>query len=125
VAAGTTRRGHASVGIVKRQGVARQSYFADVVFDVCAIRASLTKFTGRVLPYGGEPDPLVTPVMLGAAAPFFGDGSVAIQPGAGHFSWVDDPRNVRRRYRLVSRLNPEPAAGGRSGEGVDPLLEVS
>jgi pimeloyl-ACP methyl ester carboxylesterase len=84
-------RAHASVGIAERHGAARQGYFADIVFDVSAIRASLTEFTGRVFLYGGELDPLVTPVMLGEATPFFGDVSVAVQPGAGHFPWVDDP----------------------------------
>jgi pimeloyl-ACP methyl ester carboxylesterase len=84
-------RAHASVGIGERNGAARQGYFADVVFDVSAIRASLVEFTGRVLLYGGELDPLVTPAMLEEAALLFGDVSVAVQPGAGHFPWVDDP----------------------------------
>ena len=45
----------------------------------------------RVLLYGGDRDPLVPPVMLEEAAPLFGDVPVAVQPGAGHFPWVDDP----------------------------------
>ena len=84
-------RAHASVGMAEGHGAARRGYFADVVFDVAAIRASLTEFTGRVLLYGGELDPLVTPVLLAQAAPHFGDVSVLVQPGAGHFPWVDDP----------------------------------
>ena len=84
-------RAHASVGIAERHGAAREGYFADVVFDVSAIRASLIRFTGRVLLYGGELDPLVPPAMLAQDTPFFGDVSVAVQPGAGHFPWIDDP----------------------------------
>lgn len=84
-------RGHSTVGIAERHAAAREGYFADVVFDESAIRASLAEFTGRVLLYGGELDPLVTPVMLKAAAALFTDASVLVQPGAGHFPWVDDP----------------------------------
>jgi proline iminopeptidase len=33
----------------------------------------------------------VTPAMVRQAAPRFPDASVVVQPGAGHFPWVDDP----------------------------------
>ena len=31
------------------------------------------------------------PAVLREAAPLFNDARVAVQPGAGHFPWVDDP----------------------------------
>jgi pimeloyl-ACP methyl ester carboxylesterase len=33
----------------------------------------------------------VTPAMVWRAAPLFREASVVVQPGAGHFPWVDDP----------------------------------
>jgi pimeloyl-ACP methyl ester carboxylesterase len=34
---------------------------------------------------------MVTPAEVRAAAPVFGDATVVVQPGAGHFPWVDGP----------------------------------
>jgi proline iminopeptidase len=84
-------KAHASVGVVERYAAARKGYFADVVLDVPGIREALTAFTAPVLLYGGELDPLVTPAMLKRAAPLFNGATVAVQPAAAHFPWVDDP----------------------------------
>lgn len=86
-------RAHASVGVAERHAAARHGYFADVVTDVAAIRAALSEFSGSVLLYGGELDPMVSPAMLERAAPIFHDASVVVQRGAGHFPWVDDPES--------------------------------
>jgi pimeloyl-ACP methyl ester carboxylesterase len=34
---------------------------------------------------------MVTPAVVRAAAPVFCDATVAVQPGASHFPWVDGP----------------------------------
>jgi pimeloyl-ACP methyl ester carboxylesterase len=34
---------------------------------------------------------MVTPALVQEAAPLFNDASVVVQPGAGHFPWIDDP----------------------------------
>jgi pimeloyl-ACP methyl ester carboxylesterase len=34
---------------------------------------------------------MVTPAMVQQAAPIFNNARVAVQSGAGHFPWVDDP----------------------------------
>lgn len=86
-------RAHAGVGAAEQHAAARQGYFADLVLDVAATRAALSRFPGRVLLYGGELDPMVSPAMLAEAAPMFHDASVVVQPGAGHFPWVDDPQS--------------------------------
>ena len=82
---------HATVGVAERHAAARQGYFADVGIDVPAIRAVLIKLSAPVLLYGGELDPMVTAAMLEEAALLFHDATVVVQPGAGHFPWVDDP----------------------------------
>jgi len=84
-------RVHSTMGVAERHMAARRGYFADVTLDAAAIRAALKRLTAPVLLYAGELDPMVTPAVVMEAAPLFNDATVAIQPGAGHFPWVDDP----------------------------------
>jgi pimeloyl-ACP methyl ester carboxylesterase len=44
-----------------------------------------------VLLYGGELDADPAPEALPSAARLFANATVTVQPGAGHFPWVDDP----------------------------------
>jgi len=82
---------HATAGVSERHQAAREGFFAGATIDPPATRAALTKLTAPVLLYAGDLDPMVTPGMVRAAAPLFGDAAVAVQPGAAHFPWVDDP----------------------------------
>jgi pimeloyl-ACP methyl ester carboxylesterase len=82
---------HATVGVAERHMAARVGYFAGAVLDPAATRAALAKLDAPVLLYAGERDPMVTPELLRRAAPLFGDASVIVQPGAGHFPWIDGP----------------------------------
>ena len=82
---------HATAGVSERHQAAREGFFAGATIDPPATRAALTKLTAPVLLYAGDLDPMVTPAMVRAAAPLFGDAAVAVQPGAAHFPWVDDP----------------------------------
>lgn len=86
-----TARAHATAGIAERHQTAREGYFADVDLDPSAIRAALKKLTAPVLLYAGDLDPMVPPAVVREAAPLFNDATVLVQPGAGHFPWVDDP----------------------------------
>jgi pimeloyl-ACP methyl ester carboxylesterase len=70
---------------------ARKGFFADAAFDAPATRAALKKLTAPVLLYAGDLDPMVTPAVVREAAPLFNDATVAVQPEAAHFPWVDDP----------------------------------
>jgi proline iminopeptidase len=81
---------HAIVGGAERHLTARDGYLAGLTLDVSATRAELTRHTVRVLLYGGEVDPMVTPALLTQAAPPFHDATVVIQPAGAHFPWVDD-----------------------------------
>ena len=82
---------HATAGVSERHQAAREGFFAGATIDPPATRAALTKLTAPVLLYAGDLDPMVTPAMVRAAAPLFGDATVAVQPGAAHFPWVDEP----------------------------------
>jgi pimeloyl-ACP methyl ester carboxylesterase len=82
---------HATAGVSERHQAAREGFFAGAIIDPPATTAALTKLTAPVLLYAGDLDPMVTPAMVRAAAPLFSDATVAVQPGAAHFPWVDDP----------------------------------
>jgi len=82
---------HATVGVSERHQAAREGFFAGAVIDPPATRDALQKLTAPVLLYAGELDPMVTPAMVRAAAPVFSDATVAVQPGASHFPWIDGP----------------------------------
>jgi pimeloyl-ACP methyl ester carboxylesterase len=82
---------HAAVGISERHQAARDGYFADAALDPTATRAALKELDARVLLYAGDLDALVTPAAVREAAAAFNDAAVVVQPGAGHFPWLDDP----------------------------------
>jgi proline iminopeptidase len=84
-------RAHSTEGVSERHQAAREGYFAGAAFDPPATRDALKKLTAPVLLYAGELDPMVTPALVRAAVPVFSDATVAVQPGAGHFPWIDDP----------------------------------
>lgn len=86
-----TARAHATAGVSERHQAAREGYFAGVAFDPPATRAALKALTAPVLLYAGELDPMVTPAVVRAAAPVFSGATVAVQPGAAHFPWIDGP----------------------------------
>jgi pimeloyl-ACP methyl ester carboxylesterase len=82
---------HAIMGVSERHQAARQGFFAGATLDVPATRVALTKLTAPVLLYAGAEDPMVPPAEVREAAPLFNDATVVVQPGAGHFPWVDGP----------------------------------
>jgi proline iminopeptidase len=84
-------RANATAGVAMRHQVARQGYFGEAAFDVSATRSATKRLSAPVLLYAGDLDPLVTPATVREAVPVFGDATVVVQPGAGHFPWVDDP----------------------------------
>ncbi|HEX6451201.1 MAG TPA: alpha/beta hydrolase [Trebonia sp.] len=84
-------RRHATVGISQRNRAARDGYWAGVTFDPPATRAAIAKLTAPVLLHAGEADAFPTVTQVRQAAALFPDASVTVQPGAGHFPWVDDP----------------------------------
>jgi proline iminopeptidase len=86
-----TAKANATVGITERSVAARNGFDDNLPLDPAAVRAALTALTAPVLLLAGDLDPLVTPAMVEEAAPLFRDATVAIQPGAGHFPWLDDP----------------------------------
>jgi pimeloyl-ACP methyl ester carboxylesterase len=84
-------RRHSTAGISARNRAARDGYWAGVTFDPPATRAAIAKLTAPVLLHAGEADAFPTVTEVRQAAALFPGASVTVQPGAGHFPWVDDP----------------------------------
>ena len=60
-------------------------------FEPEATRAALAAFTQPVLVLAGEVDVNTPPRIAAELAAIFPDARLALQPGAGHYPWLDDP----------------------------------
>jgi pimeloyl-ACP methyl ester carboxylesterase len=72
----------------------RAGFYAEGAFDPPATRAALAGLSAPVLVYAGEVDAAAPPGLLaGVAGPagLFPGWELVVQPGAGHFPWLDDP----------------------------------
>jgi pimeloyl-ACP methyl ester carboxylesterase len=92
-AAGTKRRAHAAQDAEQRAPAAAAGYYADGAFDPAETKLQLTKVTAPVLVLAGEVDLGPTPELAAEAAALFPAGQLAVQPGASHYPWIDDPRH--------------------------------
>ncbi|WP_328886135.1 alpha/beta fold hydrolase [Streptomyces sp. NBC_00316] len=66
------------------------AYGAEGAFDPDATRASLARFAPPVLVLAGEVDLGAPPRTMAEIARLFPNARLVVQPGAGHFPWLDD-----------------------------------
>ncbi len=66
-------------------------YYADGALDPAATTSVLGRLPARVLLVAGEYDVSLPPKNAAEYAGLFGRAELAVQPGAGHFPWLDDP----------------------------------
>ncbi|MDX8033165.1 alpha/beta hydrolase [Lentzea sp. BCCO 10_0856] len=74
-----------------RNSEAAQEYYADGVFDPEQVRAALKNLDVPTLLLAGEVDVALPPKRAQEYADLFPRAQFVVQPGAGHFPWVDDP----------------------------------
>lgn len=67
------------------------AFGAEGAFDPDGTRAALAGLAAPVLLLAGEADLGAPPAAVAAYAGLFPDAALAVQPGAGHFPWLDDP----------------------------------
>ncbi|CAM5690163.1 alpha/beta hydrolase [Streptomyces violaceorubidus] len=67
-------------------------YLSPDAFDPPATRAALARCPARVLVLAGERDGGPAPDLARRLADVFPHAEFAVQPGAGHYPWLDDPR---------------------------------
>jgi len=84
-------RAHDEVGFSGRARAVRANFRSEGAFNPASTREAIGQLTAPVLLYGGELDADPAPEALAAATRLFPNATVTVQPGAGHFPWVDDP----------------------------------
>ncbi|MGW2744082.1 alpha/beta fold hydrolase [Streptomyces sp. NPDC001450] len=86
-------------------------YFGEGAFTPDGTRAALTALTAPVLVYAGELDGGPRPDLARRTAEAFPNAEVTVQPGAGHYPWLDDPEHfVRRTLAFLDGDTVSPAA---------------
>jgi len=84
-------RAHAAAEPDQATPGAQGIYYADGALDPEATRTALAKLSADVLILLGGADPIM-PARLGVElAALFSNAEVIVQPGIGHFPWLDDP----------------------------------
>jgi pimeloyl-ACP methyl ester carboxylesterase len=72
-------------------------YFADGAFAPDVTRTALSRLAAPVLVYAGEFDGGPRPALARRTAAVFPNAVCDVQPGAGHYPWLDDPERFVRR----------------------------
>lgn len=83
-------RAHLAAQEGHRNDEAAAVYGSEGAFDPPATRAALAEFTAPVLLLAGEVDLNSIPSVVAEFAELFPDAELIVQPGAGHFPWLDD-----------------------------------
>jgi pimeloyl-ACP methyl ester carboxylesterase len=84
-------RAHARAAVSDQAVPVRAGFYAAGAFDPPATRAALATLASPVLVYAGELDAVCPPELLAQVAAVFPGWALTVQPGAGHFPWLDDP----------------------------------
>ncbi|RZB19666.1 alpha/beta hydrolase [Streptomyces sp. F001] len=92
-----TAAAHAALEEEQTNDEAGETYGSDGAYDPPATRAALAAVTVPVLVYAGELDGGPRPELARRAADVFPNAEFTVQPGAGHFPWLDDPDRFARR----------------------------
>jgi pimeloyl-ACP methyl ester carboxylesterase len=82
---------HVEAGISERSRPVRVGFRAAGAFNPPKTREALRQLAAPVLIYAGDLDPVSTPETAAAGARSFPVATVTVQPGAGHFPWLDEP----------------------------------
>ncbi|MFJ2770679.1 alpha/beta fold hydrolase [Streptomyces sp. NPDC087300] len=92
-----TARAHQAASATEKNADAAAAFYEDGAFDPPATRAALAELAAPVLVLAGEHDGSPNPAHAAELAGFFPGGVRQVQPGAGHFPWLDDPEWFVRR----------------------------
>ncbi|MFD9389902.1 alpha/beta fold hydrolase [Streptomyces sp. NPDC060000] len=93
---------------------AEERFFGPDTFDPPALRTALAKVTAPVFVLAGEVDGGPRPELARLVADAFPNAEFAVQPGAGHYPWLDDPRWFAGR--TLAFLDGVPVAGSKPPE---------
>ncbi|MBC9727234.1 alpha/beta fold hydrolase [Streptomyces sp. TRM68367] len=83
-------RAHQAAGNERMDTEIVAAFGAEGAFGPDATRAALARFTAPVLLLAGEVDPGAPPATTAEFARLFPNAGLVVQPGAGHYPWLDD-----------------------------------
>jgi pimeloyl-ACP methyl ester carboxylesterase len=86
-----TAAAHAARDEAETNEEAADRYHSEGAYDPPATRAALARLTAPVLVLAGELDGGPRPGLARRAAAVFPHAEVVVQPGGGHYPWLDDP----------------------------------
>ncbi|WP_156724864.1 alpha/beta fold hydrolase [Streptomyces apocyni] len=98
---------HASSEVTQTSDEAAERYASPGAFDPATARAALAAWEGRVLVYAGELDSGPLPRVAARIAELLPGAELAVQPGAGHFPWLDDPDSFTRTVTAFLEERPD------------------
>ncbi|MDY0816425.1 alpha/beta hydrolase [Kitasatospora purpeofusca] len=108
-------RAHAAADPAQRSLVVSEHYYAGYTPDTGRLRQQLAALPCPVLLLAGELDLWPTAASARAAAPLFPDVTLAVQPGSGHYPWLDDPAAFTATVEGFLRRTADTRAPARSG----------
>ncbi|WP_441246808.1 alpha/beta fold hydrolase [Kitasatospora sp. McL0602] len=85
-----TAQAHHATGQAQTDSAVVAAFGAEGAFEPDATRAALARFEPPVFLLAGEVDLSAPPQVVAEYATFFPNAELAVQPGAGHFPWLDD-----------------------------------
>ncbi|MEU8626477.1 alpha/beta hydrolase [Streptomyces sp. NPDC048669] len=96
---------HAASSAAQINALAAQGYYGQGAFDPATTVAALRELPAPVLVLAGELDGVTTPDRAAELAALFPNAEFAVQRGAGHFPWLDDPGAFART--VTAFLDPD------------------
>lgn len=84
-------RAHAAASAQQINTEAARAYYGEGAFEPAATVVALRALPAPVLVLAGEYDGVTTPDRAAELAALFPESEFAVQRGAGHFPWLDDP----------------------------------
>ncbi|MEU2284195.1 alpha/beta hydrolase [Streptomyces sp. NPDC013178] len=106
-----TARAHAAGMEERANHDAEERFHGPGAYDPPALRTALAQVTAPVLVLAGEVDGGPRPELARAVADAFPHAEFAVQPGAGHYPWLDDPEWFVRRTTAFLDGASLPSAG--------------
>ncbi|WP_327358238.1 alpha/beta fold hydrolase [Streptomyces sp. NBC_01304] len=105
-----TAKAHAAADLEQTNEQAADAYASAGAFAPDAARAALAALDARILLLAGERDSGPRPQVAADIARLLPGAELHVQPGAGHFPWLDDPNGFTRTVTEFLGKDQAPSA---------------
>ncbi|MFF3744564.1 alpha/beta fold hydrolase [Streptomyces kronopolitis] len=114
---------HAAAEVAQTHDEAAEAYAASGAFDPLTTRAALAALSAPVLLLAGELDSGPRPHVAAAVARLLPGAELSVQPGGGHYPWLDDPVHFTRTVGAFLDRAAQPTDAAGPCEDVDDAAE--